>query len=380
MKIKIPHDNENFSVWTHPDRPWLLVKPTGVKQKWKKDELWWRSMVVSPDGTVLSAALPKFKNLGENAEDSADFEKALASTEDVLFTNKIDGSLAIRSVINGEVVWRTRGTFGTEDNQMLRDIQKLASQHGEVLTSPRYGVGESWHFEFCHPDHQVILPVHEPSLTLISGVCHETLQLKKHWDLRTLAGNIGCPVVELHELPLAVDDLIAVVNDFKGREGIVARFDKEQRYIKIKGAEYLAQHRLRFAFTPRNAIMMCREFNFATADDFVNHLYSLGLDWEIASERQRWFHLFNEARDFVHNAVADVQQFVTTYGDLYGTKQGSKEYARLVTEAYSDQLLRTTCFLLASGKADPSGAAELMMSKVVENMLKATPEVEGSVA
>lgn len=374
-KITIPHGNENFAVQPHPTEDWLLVKPTGVKQKWTKDELWWRSMVVAPDGTVLSAGLPKFKNYGEGNDEGKAFTAALNSDDPVVFTEKLDGSLAIRSVVNGKVVWRTRGTFGTEDNDLLRDIRKHAEQY-PLLSDPEWFAVVSLHFEFCHPDHQIILPVHKPSLTLLSGVHHADLQLEQHGTLTEMAGMIGCPVVEVHELPRSVDDLVALIDEFKGREGIVARYDGEQRYVKLKSAEYLAQHRLRFAFTPRNAVEMCRQLKFTTGDQFIEHLYSLGLDWEIASERVRWFYVYDEARKVVDAAMADVVQFVSTYGDLYGTKEGGKEYARLVTEAYEDQNMRTPCFLLASGKATAEQAGEAMLGKLCEAMIKARGEAD----
>lgn len=381
MKIKIPHNNEDFSVWIHPDREWLLIKPKGIKQKWKQPELWWRSMVVAPDGEVLSAGLPKFKNWGEGRGDTDDLIETLKDGGDVVFTEKLDGSLAIRSVIDGEVVWRTRGTFGTEDNDLLKAVYRHAEQY-PLLMDPTWAPDSSFHFEFCHPDHQIILPVHEARMTLISAVRHADLSLYTHQHLegvqlentRRSDGHVF-PLVEIHELPTSPDDLLAVVDEFVGREGIVARFDNEQRYVKIKSAEYLAQHRLRFAFTPRNAIEMCRQFDFETPQEFVDHLYSLGLDWEIAVERVRWFHLFNEAREKCTKDMEDVIQFVATYGDMYGTKEGSKEYARLVTEAYEDQMLRTPCFLLATGKATEQEAYDGMMDKVTEKMLKARPEV-----
>lgn len=386
MKIAIPRDNENFSVWNHPTEKWLLIKPQGVKQKWKSDELWWRSIVVAPDGEVLSAGLPKFKNYGEGNEEGKAFTAALESDDPVVFTEKLDGSLAIRSVVNGSVLWRTRGTFGTEDNELLRAIRHHVQQY-DLLMDPLWAPDSSFHFEFCHPDHQIILPVHEASLTLLSGVRHSDLSLYTYeqlksvqWENTRRSDGHTFPLVEMHELPRSVDDLVALIDEFKGREGIVARYDGEQKYVKIKSAEYLAQHRLRFAFTPRNAIEMCRQLKFVSPDSFVDHLYSLGLDWEIASERTRWYHVYNEARVFCTDALADVQKFVSAYGDLYGTKEGSKEYARLVTEAYEDQLLRTPCFLLATGKATAEQAFEGMMDKVTESILKARPGVEMEVA
>lgn len=378
MKIQIPHGNENFSVVQHPVNDWILIKPAGVKQRWSSNELWWRSMVTDLEGNVLSAGLPKFKNYTEDLVDTFEFEQALSSNSEVLFLEKLDGSMAIRSVVDGEVVWRTRGTFGTEDNQMLRDIRQLAERYDPVLADPTAWTYESLHFEFCHPDHQIILPVHEPSLTLISRVRHENLHLLPHKTLHRTAVSIGCPVVEAHTLPRDVTQLVAMVDAFKGREGIVARWDNEQRYIKIKSAEYLAQHRLRYSFTPRNAITLCREHNFQSGEDFVNHLHALGLDWEIASERVRWYHVFDAARSFVIYAMVDVSMFVATNGGMYGTKQGSKEYARLVMETYDDPLFRTACFSLASGKATLKTAAQLMMDKVVEVKLKEA-KVEESV-
>lgn len=115
-KIIAPNEERGFAhrLDEDPDSKGenVLVLPTKGNfmraADWTEEELLFRSLMFNREtGQVVSAGLPKFFNYGESELDTILLNNKLAQGEPVLFTEKMDGSLLIRSVINGKVRLRT---------------------------------------------------------------------------------------------------------------------------------------------------------------------------------------------------------------------------------------------------------------------------------
>lgn len=331
VRLKVPGNTKEFYVKPDPAGTGnVLIHPTQLKRKWKKSELWHRSVILGPDGRVLSMSLPKFRNVGEDEVETADFVRRIESGEHIDFTEKMDGSLAIRSVVNGQVVWRTRGTWdgGAEHGPPIR---KVAEQF-PVLADPEFLPGHSLHFEFVHPNFPIIINYPKPDLILLSGVDHHDLRLLKYEQIQQLAHENDLSLVPLHELPTDFKQLQAAVDQFEGCEGIVARYADEQKYVKMKGLEYLKQHRLRFSFGLRETLRHCFEHDFADEAAFSKYLTDMEMDWEVLHTLTPIYRVYEEGRKRARAEEAEVMEFVDFWCNLIRDDrrhERSKKHARL---------------------------------------------------
>jgi hypothetical protein len=332
VRLPVPRGHEEFTVApAKSGAAHVLVTPTRFKHRWRTSELWYRSAILALDGTVLSMGLPKFRNLGEDDGESASFTRAIECGEDVLFTEKMDGSLAIRSVIDGNIVWRTRGTFdgGTEHGPAIRTV----AERYPVLANPSFMAGHSLHFEFVHPAFQIVIRYDRPDLVLLSAVRHADLTMATYEQLAELSMAHDLNLVGVHELPRQINELRASVDAFEGVEGIVARYGAgEQQMIKLKGVEYLRQHRLNFSFGLRETLRVCQEEDFASVEQFTDHLYALAMDWEVIQTKLPIYEVWARARAAAHAELAEARSFVDAYGSLVDPErigERTRAHARL---------------------------------------------------
>jgi hypothetical protein len=361
ITLPVPNKTEEFFVNVDPAGTGnVLVIPSKTKFTWRTSELWYRSVILGPDGRVLSMSLPKFRNLGEDAAETADFTRRIERGEDVDFTEKMDGSLAIRSVVNGRVVWRTRGTWdgGDEYGPAIRAI----ARQWPVLQDPQFLPTHSLHFEFVHPEFPVVIRYPKPDLILLSAVAHHDLKLVRFDQLEELAHTYDLHLVSMHDLPTKVDELRAAVEAFENCEGIVARYAHQQKYLKLKGAEYLKQHRLRFSFGLRATLDHCFKGDFATVDEFRQSLADQEMDWEIIDTRVPIYEIYAEGRRRLDADVAEAQSFLDAYRSLVleehrhertraharlDDRAARKTYSQLADEAYADRAaVKHGCFAL----------------------------------
>jgi hypothetical protein len=318
-----------------------LIVPAPSKHRWEKDELWYRSMVVDSAGRLLSAGLPKFRNYGEDSVESVEFIQHLHSGSPVLATEKMDGSLAIRSVIDGEVVFRTRGTVDGGD-EYGPAIRKVASEKYPHLLDPSLYPEGSLHFEFVHPDFPIIIRYPDPDLVLLSGVRHQDLRLLDYKELTDLAQDASLKLVPAHALPHREEELIELVSDWKDKEGVVLRYQGEQAYIKIKAEHYRVQHALRYQFGAKAALELCKQHDFPDEKSYVDHLYALGMDWELAEERKQYYNLYRHGKDSILDQKLGLENFYSKNAHLL--PEGRKDYALAVQAQYTDRWHRSYLF------------------------------------
>lgn len=325
-----------------------LISPRKDKYDWSEDERFYRSVVVDGDGRPVSVGLPKFFNAGEHPGDTAALEAALAGGK-VWFTEKMDGSLIIRSVVNGDVILRTRGTLdgGTDHGPAVR---RLAAERYPQLLDPTLEPDRSLLFEFVSPQFPIIVAYPEPDLVLLGANHNLPGSLLDRPEIEALGADIHVPVAPGHDLPTDLDELLAAVRDWPDREGIVAICDGGQTLVKIKGAKYLAAHALRFAFTPRRVAEFAIEKNLRNEADFVAALRGEGYDWEVADQTKRSFELIRAAWADADQQLEQAQAFVAENRHL-----SRKDFA---AKAVPQGAIRSTLFSLLDGR-DERAAADL---------------------
>lgn len=246
----------------------VLIVPSKLKHQWREDELHLRSLLVSKDGTVVSAGFPKFLNRGENAEHDALFLNRLAENR-VTFRTKADGSLIICSKLGGVLHWRTRGndTLGDFHRPIMELIANRYPLLPEVLVRfldrvPHYSVL----FEYIAPTNEIVVHYDEPELVALAFV--DLRDLTPHLHVQTwspdhlrldghLGGIVGYSIEQLARdagvavlVPIPIDSEASLqeVRGWVGREGVVAVFyrdDGRMVQLKIKSEWYVKLHGLR---------------------------------------------------------------------------------------------------------------------------------------
>lgn len=262
---------------------------------WDGVSPWLRSAVLDSDtGEVRSVGFQKFWNLGQQPGDEDRLTRLLGRDDvRILFTEKLDGSLAIRSVIDGQVTFRTRGTFDGGDHGPA--IRSVAAARYPVLLDPAFEPDHSLLFEFVHPAYRIVIAYEQPDLILLGRVDHRDLSHTTYPNLVAFAAEHGLRAVGCHELPRDVAGLLDAVGQWEGAEGVVVRVEQLPVsdtncgaggvwLVKVKSADYLIRHRLRFNLTARTVRAMCEARKVTTPARFERALADIGGDWEMAEQ------------------------------------------------------------------------------------------------
>lgn len=293
-----------------------LIVPARSKRTWASHERMLRSAVIDTDGRIVSLGFPKFFNWGEDADDTAALTAALNSAEPVTFAEKLDGSLCIRSVIDGDVVLRTRGTLdGGDHGAPMRSLAE--SDYPQLLDGSRYG-GWSLLCEFTSPEFPIVLSYAEPGLTLLGAVSHEDGRLMSREALVEVGRRLDIPLTPVCVLPRDPDELVAGVAALSGSEGIVASCADGQVLVKVKSASYLRAHALRFALSPRRLAELSLEHDVRDERGLRALITELagGHEFELEEMALRTFVRVQDARARMDADLAAIEEWVAAHSDL----------------------------------------------------------------
>lgn len=370
-------DREQFDV---RDRDGLtLITPKKSKHVWQNHELHLRSLLVRrATGEVVSSGFPKFRNYGEDAQDDADFRKALSEGK-IVFTEKLDGTLIITDNIDGKAHFRTRGQFdlGDFEEPVMRLVKAKYPRLLEFLVKKeaicqRY----SLLFEYTAPDNRIVIRYEEPELHLIGVVDKRTLLVEPNWGfLRLLSDNIGVPLVRTYVLPHDFNMLMATVKKWNDREGVVARIHTRGpivgilptvgapyvKLLKIKTTQYLRLHAIKFRLDGKVG-KLCFLLGVRTLEDARQKLFDMGIDYEtqehIWPEVEKYVHDLNDLERRWKNFVSVVHTSANwTRYDLTDPRAARKAFVekiRLWLKIHPDfgQEWFTAAMLIFDGKKD----------------------------
>jgi len=229
---------------------------------WSKETVMYRSRVETLEGLVVSQGFGKFFNLATGPDGlRVELDDLIKATEksDAIATLKIDGSLLIRSVYNGKIMLRTRGSFGYEFLDNADEIDLFRAKYPLVF-DPSLFVGYSLLFEWVSPRNVIVLKYPEPNIILIGGVQH-TPDLPyltfAHSQLDFIAKRLNVPLVTSFDLTSeGWAELHANLESNQEIEGYVIRLHNEQVLVKVKCAPYLTKHGLKSTLTTEKLIDM----------------------------------------------------------------------------------------------------------------------------
>lgn len=326
-----------------------------------------RSLLVdSQTYEIISRGFPKFFNYGEHPADTDILDMALKHGYPIRFTEKIDGSLCIRFVHKGEVWFRTRGTIDGGD--MGQNMRAVAKKQYPSLLDPNFCDDVSMLFEFISPAFQIVISHPKDDLIWLGNIHNESGAFEMPNMERDFYQTYRH--VPILTLPTDAKELLAEVADWKGREGVVAYVG--QTMVKIKSAEYLLRHRLRFSLTPKAIMEICLERNISGTNEFLSYLKEQGGDWELCESAKPIVERFVEARWEVEGIYQDLCDDVVLAKIHLPTR---KDYAiEFVTKHFEGgDPRRPAAFLLYDGREDMAWQALLKAE-----MQKALDEIKSS--
>ena len=353
MKInlsKISQKDFNLSEREHPELGKLiLITPTPKKHRWEKDELHLRSLLVRPIvqsvhekhqgkpqyGEIVCSGFPKFRNYGEDQAEGVAFENHLQNNE-VMFAEKMDGSLIIRSVINRKVNFRTRGCHVLADG-FKEPVMALVREKYPNLLDPTMGAGRSHLFEYTAPTNRIVLKYDDSKLTALGMMVLHSSKLPVFVSNKAYLGYIEgvykTPAVELLNLSSDLDTLCSDVSSWSNREGIVVWCGEEgsAMQIKLKAEEYLKIHRLKFHLSEDRVRKMLWFENIKALKELQDYFFNLGVDWEGISFVEEMFDSYIKDRNYISALYINFIHEITREGvlDLTNRKQQAKLIKRV---------------------------------------------------
>jgi len=220
-----------------------LVQPQHIGCAWTQETKVFRSSVWNSQGELISAGFPKFTNWGEKPE----VFPVPTSLKGASVMEKLDGSLLIVSKYKGQFILRTRGTVDATKLDNGCELETFKKNHPNVfMFQPDF---ETWPFsllfEWTSPFNQIVLNYgDEPKWYFIGIVNHDNYSLWHQDWLPSLAENFGCERPATYTFG-SVKDLMATVEQWKGKEGVCVYSNNGQSIFKIKSLDYLAKHRMK---------------------------------------------------------------------------------------------------------------------------------------
>lgn len=350
IKLDITKVSSDFKIVK--DNGLILIHPEKMKFSYMGDEKKLRSIIVDENGFILSSAWPKFGNWGEFPNDTEILETALKNNETVYFSHKEDGSLCVRSVINGKVFLRTRGTlYGGEANEdgpsYGERFLSVAKNKYPKLLDPSWETDKSLLFEYVAPNNVVVIKYKEEDLIFLGCVYHDNLTIGRWNYVERLAKEHNLNLVRLHELPREPSELKEEIKMWRD-EGVVVRCNEDQTFVKVKSAWYLANHRIKFSMTYDMIVQLLETLNIigdGKENLFVEELQKLGYDWEIIESAKEFYNryvkIYNEALKLVEEARDIFIEYQIKYANILFDCEASKRkhFATTVCNKFKSPIL-----------------------------------------
>ena len=328
--------NRGFMV-KEQDGGYLLVHPSRGKYDWEPEDLGFRSVILAPDGRVVSSGWPKFFNQGEWPDHDKRIAEELEAGRAVI-THKHDGSLLIRSVLpDGRILLRTRDTF--DGGKYAPLAEAVARARYPALLDPESFPHGSLLFEYVGPENQIVVRYSgEADLVLLGVAIHDTspgegVRYLPYGEVQAVAAALGLNAVETYDWAAhGVASILEMVQGWDKAEGVVVRSGDGQTLLKVKSAWYFAQHALRWHISLPTIARFCIDGGITEETAFMQKLTEIGWDYETASVARGYFDQYTERRkEATHireKAVAFVAAFAAeTEGTFADERARRKAFA-----------------------------------------------------
>lgn len=377
-------ERRKFNIRQITNSSWFLITPRIDKWTWEYDvsnpfsedsELNWRSSIVNENGFEISGGLPKFMNFGEKREENGDLSYVDQRISDsigsnsAILTKKEDGSLIIRSVFENRVILRTRGSSQLPEIEGSVNFNKLVNELIEdkysFLLDPSFLPELELYFEFVSPENRIVVVYEKEDLVFIHAKIRENHRLLSWDELEYLAKTYNLNLVETIDLNCDnACELRDKINSMEKEgswpfEGIVVR-SPEGFMSKIKGEEYLAQHRLKAGFNYGKMVDVCENQYITDFHSLKKYLEEdLCFDWEAVYGLEEMFSQYQERKQKFSMVVENANNFVSNSNFLE-----RKDFALAVKDIYYNSIY----FALLDGREEKiKDVKEKLFNKIVKD-------------
>jgi len=297
---------------------------------WTKENLWLRSRVECvKTGDTISQGFGKFFNLGQGPEgikiDAGRILKAIHNSEHVVATLKYDGSCLIRSVYDGKVIFRTRGSLKYEYHDKAQEEMDQFLARYPKLADPTWEPTRSLLFEWVTPDFQIVIPYKQPELHLLGAVDHghrhySHLRYLTMEELEVIGADAGIKLIEYHVIDSVKQwhEFYYEVLNHKEIEGYVLRINGEQELVKVKSEPYLTKHGIKSNLSFKSMVEFWLQHGQESVYEAILGQIANLYDEEVVM----W------ALPFIENLYTAVDGWNKVYGELSKTAMACQHWAR----------------------------------------------------
>lgn len=306
----------------------VLITPNNITAKWEKNNLHFRSIIIrKSDHKCVSRGFGKFFNGSEKPD--------LDPFPDGPFTavTKMDGSLIIWGIHNGELIHRTRGTANVESMANGHEIDFLKQKYplliAAIKINPAYSILTEWQ---TLTNVIVIRDFTEPTLTLVGVIHNETGVLVSQDELDERAQAWGLARPQRHQYSSLVE-LAMDVKIWEGSEGIVTYSQCGQKLRKWKSDWYTRIHALKSGMKNMEGVLDL----FMVSPKFTQ--YSKFYEY---TEEHVDFEVAEHCKDFIleitvaYSKIVDKIENLKTFISQIKTGFTRKEQAQEIQKNFSD--------------------------------------------
>jgi hypothetical protein len=357
--MKLPDPEQfNFKDVTIAGDECLLITPDSIKCKWNAENERFRSIIIrKSDHKVISHGLKKFTNFFENP----DFQPWNSEWK-FEARHKYDGSCAIISKHNGELIFRTRGTASAYYHDNGNEIDFLIGKYPALFDSV-YLLGEKYTIicEWVTPSRIICLrEFDEPTLVLLGVVVNETGDYLSQAWVDMIARDWKMERPKRYEYN-SISECIADVEAWVGREGVVLYSPDGNTLKKIKSSHYLSLHRLSFGIKNISNVLdvFMESSRFVESKDFYNYVVTT-LDFEIAERVKDDITKITEAYGkFIHsvNTIERAMEYIS--------KLDSRKKQAMAIQEHWDGWLIPCAFSLLDNKPLDDKLVKKSMEKLL---------------
>jgi len=359
MKIQLPTEENGFQIHKHVfcNLESYLIIPK-IDAVWTSENLYQRSLIVDLQGEVLSCGWPKFFNNGEKQHLYPDPEQY----KDWVIQEKLDGSLVVVDFVNNIFGMRTRGcsTYTVQENH--KDFELLVDKYPKILEFLKLNSHFSLLFEIVTPNNVIVIRPKEVEFYLLGAIDKNNLSIVSNQELLDIWRNIGCvPMPKSYQIDNIknLSSVINLVKTWKGSEGVVVSYNKNQNRIKIKSDWYLWIHKAKSQLNSEdNLIEFYIQRGMPLYEDFYKSVES-EFDYELAQQLDDILKKVADAGAAAQKYVADLTQIVHEISNV----ETRKEQAAMIKQnckefsAYAFSLL------------DEKPISEIQWTKLIKHKL-----------
>lgn len=356
-KIKLALENSNLEDFCFKESliagdECILVTPNRQSVEWNIYNVYLRSVIYrKSDFYPVSLGFFKFANWGEKP----DVFPVPSSLDDSRAVLKLDGSLLCLSSYKGQAIIRSRGTFDFYQLDNGHEIDILKKKYPKVFKESLEKPDYSFIYEFVTPSMKIVIDYPEPDIYLIGVINHKNYSLISQGVLDIIANNLGVKRPEYFKFD-SIADMLRMVKDWEGKEGIVLYSNRGQELTKIKADKYLTAHYFKSTCNFNSLFDLFFEFGCPEDISVFESLLIKNFDCDYETLKMAKLHIENilDSYKLAKTQVSNLMVFVNEHRDLE-----QKLYAqKVLTEhkKYSSFLFQ----LRKLGKLDNSLMRKLM--------------------